>query len=83
MKQKTDTNADKNSATGTASHIPFTPKTKGNNIIAKLKKTKVLSTIIIAAIFPLEKEVNIAAEKIFVPVKKKENAKIKKPFKAT
>ena len=67
--------AAKNSATGIASHIPFTPITNGNKSIAKLKNTNVLSTIIIAAIFPLEKAVNIAAENMFVPVKKKEKAK--------
>ena len=64
------------------SHIPFTPNTNGNNNIAKLKNTRVLRNIIIAATFPFEKAVNIAAEKIFVPVNKKENAKIKNPFNA-
>ncbi len=76
------TNTDKNSATGIANQIPLTPKTNGNNNIAKLKNKNVLRNMIIAAAFPLEKAVNIAAEKMSVPVNKNEIAKIKNPFNA-
>ncbi len=82
MKQNIQTSIDKNSATGTANHIPFTLKTNGNNKIAKLKNKNVLRNIIIPATFPFEKAVNIAAEKMSVPVNKNETAKIKKPFNA-
>ena len=82
MKQNIQTNIDKNSDTGTANHIPFTLKIIGNNNIVKLKNKNVLRNIIIPATLPFEKAVNIAAEKIFVPVNKNETAKIKKPFNA-
>ena len=82
MKQNITTNTDKNSVAGIANHIPLTLKTNGNNNIDKLKNTSVLRNIIIEATFPLENAVNIAAEKMFVPVNKNETAKIKNPFKA-
>ena len=62
--------------------MPFTLRINGNNNIDKLKNKNVLRNIIIPAVFPLEKAVNIAAAKIFVPVNKKEIAKIKNPFNA-
>ena len=82
MKQNITTNTDKNSVTGIANHIPLILKTNGNNNIDKLKKTNVLRNIIIEATFPLENAVNIAAEKMFIPVNKNATAKIKKPFSA-
>ena len=68
MKQNITTNTDKNSVAGIANHIPLTLKTNGNNNIDKLKNKNVLRNIIIPAALPFEKAVNIAAEKMFVPV---------------
>ena len=72
----------KNSVTVKESHIPFTLKTNGNKSIPALKNTNVLRNIITAATFPLEKAVNIVDEKMFIPLKKNEKAKIKNPFNA-
>ena len=44
--------------------------------MAKIKKTNVLKREIIAATFPFESAVKSAAEKMLVPVKKKEIAKM-------
>ena len=71
-----------NSAKGTISHTPFTPKNLGKINSPITKKTKVLSKESRAEILPFEKAVNIPDAKILKPERRKPMEKILKPFNA-
>ena len=56
-----------NSAKGTTSQTPFTPKIFGNILMPTAKNINVLSKEIKADTFPFEKAVNIPDENILIP----------------
>lgn len=71
-----------NSASGTASHTPVTPKIFGNVSNSIAISPKVRKKEIIADNFPFDKAVNAAEAKIFNPQNRKAKEKIKNPFPA-
>ena len=74
-----DTNIVSSSASGTAIHIPMTPKYCGSISNATEIKTNVLRVEIIADTFPFDRAVNVADANILKPQNKKLMGKIKKP----
>jgi hypothetical protein len=71
-----------NSAIGTASHTPITPKKLGNVSNNIIINTKVRRNDNIADNFPFDNAVNVAEVKIFSPQNRKLKGKIKNPFLA-
>ena len=67
------------SAKGTASHTPSMPHICGKIVMPMVKNPKVLKNDKAADILPLDRAVNIADVKIFIPQHKKLYEKIKKP----
>ena len=71
-----------NSAIGTASHTPVTPKTFGNVSNKTVINPNVRRKDKTADSFPFDNVVNVAEVKIFSPQNRKLKGKIKNPFRA-